>query len=109
MLVKNIFHDKSKCASTVYQGGTGCCCNYCTEYSASGKKWEVSVKGTNKSGEIALVLETNRHGFASYGWFDEYKILIFSCQDWNQVPKEIWKAQIALAKKQCAIKNKYET
>ena len=100
-------YDKSKCKAALWKGYTGCQCSYCDEYANSGKEWKVSVKGDRECGEISIVLDTNRHGLASYGWFDAHKILIFSCNEWQQgVPEDIWLEQIAIAKKYCAKKNK---
>ena len=63
-------------------------------------KWKVDVKGDVVSGwEIAVVREDNIHGFRSYGWFGEEKILISHnggpCR-WP-IPKYIFDASIDLA------------
>lgn len=44
------------------------------------KNWIVDIKGdaNESSWEISVILETNTHGFRSYGWFDNEKILIGS-------------------------------
>lgn len=41
-------------------------------------KWVVSIKGdvTGTSWEIAVVREDNAHGLASWGWFDDSKLLV---------------------------------
>lgn len=40
--------------------------------------WIVDIKGNANDlhWEISVILETNAHGFRSYGWFDNEKIMI---------------------------------
>ena len=42
------------------------------------KKWIVHTKGiaNNDTFEISVLRQDNEHGIASYGWFDENKLLI---------------------------------
>ncbi len=64
-------------------------------------KWIVNVKGGAGKGsfEISVVREDNEHGIASYGWFDDNKLLIGSsggpCCD--TVTPRIWIGLMALA------------
>jgi hypothetical protein len=41
-------------------------------------KWVVDIKGKagSRSFEISVLLDTNSHGKASYGWFGKDKLLI---------------------------------
>lgn len=78
------------------QGYSGCYCSYCRGYKAQRGKWIVNVKGNAKhGGEIAVLRENNRHGIASYGWFDEDKHKVFSSME--DVHPKIWKASLETA------------
>ncbi len=64
-------------------------------------KWIVNVKGGpgKPSFEISVVREDNEHGIASYGWFDDNKLLI--CHNGGPCPwgvtSRIWNGLMALA------------
>jgi hypothetical protein len=68
------------------------------------------VKGNRFHGaEISAVLESNRHGFASWGWFDKAKKCLFSFERWQgEVPLDIWEMQLKLAKNYVKKLNKKE-
>ena len=64
-------------------------------------KWIVHTKGgpNRASFEVAVVLENNRHGQASYGWFGPDKLLIShnggAC-DWP-VTNAVWNRLLRIA------------
>lgn len=66
-------------------------------------KWIAHVKGAagSQSFEIAVLREDNAHGIASYGWFDDNKLLVTHsggpCH-WPLTPL-IWNHQVRLAHK----------
>ena len=68
-------------------------------------EWSVDVKGSRKSGswEISVVRNSNEHGFKSYGWFDEDKILVSHnggpCH-WP-IPKAVWDGNMKIAEDLC--------
>lgn len=67
-------------------------------------KWKVLVlgrKGTTEW-EITVVHVDNKHGQESYGWYDNDKILVSTCDDFG-IPllREVWDGQIKLAKEIC--------
>ena len=98
-------YDKEKCSSRIFQGYTGCMCDYCKWYGSQKGRWIVSKKGTptNEHHEIALVRENNRHGLASYGWNGENKIIISSSTNYT-IPKEVFDTLLKTAQK---LANKY--
>lgn len=64
------------------------------------RKWIVHTKGRHDDGfEICVIRADNVHGLASYGWFDENKILISSsgspCN--TKIPFFVWQRLVALA------------
>ena len=93
-------YDKSKCTSKLMKGYSGCMCDYCQNFKNQGGKWKLSIKGNRFNGaEIAAVRANNRHGFASWGWFDKHKLCLFSFDDWQgKVPLDMWEEQLKLAK-----------
>jgi hypothetical protein len=93
-------YDKSKCKSPMFKGYTGCMCTYCEWFKNQRGEWKLSIKGNRFYGaEIAAVRENNRHGFASWGWFDKYKKCLFSFERWQGgVPLDMWNMQKELAK-----------
>jgi len=64
--------------------------------------WEVCIKGgpNKRSFEISVIRSDYKHGHASYGWFDENKLLISHnggpC-DWP-VTVSIWDRLVGVAK-----------
>ena len=93
-------YDKTKCTSKYLQGYSGCCCNYCRAYSQLGGKWIVDIKGSWMHGEISVIRESFRHGFASWGWFEKNrKIMVYSDSHRWGTPYEVFKAHIETAKK----------
>ena len=74
--------------------------------------WIAHAKGgpASSSFEIAVVRENNTHGIASYGWFDERKLLVSHnggpCR-WG-VTKPVWDKLIALAEYEAARLNALE-
>jgi hypothetical protein len=65
------------------------------------KQWTVDVKGgpNKRSFEISVIKTGNSHGKASYGWFDQEKVLISHnggpCH-WPLVPI-VWNKMLKLA------------
>lgn len=68
-------------------------------------RWKVNIKGEkgSSSWEIAVIREDNKHGFESYGWFDERKLLISHnggpCH-WPIIGT-VWDRQVELAYEIC--------
>jgi hypothetical protein len=62
-------------------------------------KWIVDVKGRQgASFEISVVLDSNKFGIESWGWFDENKLLISSsgAGNWG-LTKHVWDKMMLLA------------
>ena len=70
--------DKELCKGKMLQGYSGCCCDYCRSFKLLKGRWIVNIQGAagKETFEISVLRENNRHGIASYGWFDEEKLLI---------------------------------
>lgn len=64
-------------------------------------RWVVSTKGApgDRAFEISIVREDNKHGLASYGWFDDAKLLVSHngapCE-WP-ITKRVWDGLVILA------------
>lgn len=64
-------------------------------------KWVVATKGgpSVDSFEISVLRDDNKHGKASYGWFDKDKLLISQsggpCR--NKVNRRVWDKLVAIA------------
>ncbi len=64
-------------------------------------RWKVQVKGRkcSKGFEISVIKQSNKHGQASWGWFDKTKLLISHnggpC-DWP-LTSIVWDKMIVLA------------
>lgn len=100
-------YDKTKCTASLFKGYSGCCCNYCTEYSNQKSKWTLHIFGGPARGhEVSLVRETNRHGLASWGWSGPNKIIVSTNS--NTVPKEVFYAIVKTARSLVYKKNKKE-
>ena len=98
-------YDKRFCKGNLLKGYSGCCCQYCQDYKSLRGKWSIQIHGSRIGGfEISVLRENNRHGKASYGWFDEDKILIVERD--TMVPKRLWDAFLKLAKKESDRLNK---
>lgn len=74
-------------------------------------EWLVDIKGDRHgSWEISVIRKGNLHGFASYGWFDENKLLISHNGGPCHWPIEqfVWDKQIEIANEFCKIMNDKE-
>jgi hypothetical protein len=102
-------YDKSKCTSLLgFKGYSGCMCSYCQKYANSLSPWTVNLLGKlGDAFELSIVRKTNRHGIASYGWFDDRKLLVsHSFHQFTVNNKKIWDGLIKLAAKVCDDMNK---
>lgn len=97
-------YDKTKCQGNLLKGYTGCRCVYCYTYSQLPSKWVVVCHGNHQKFELSLVRDTNRHGKASWGWFDKNKLKIGD----GTLPYETFKDLCIFAEKQKEKKNKEE-
>ena len=104
--------DETRCTGNLLQGYTGCMCDYCQAFKRLPGTWIVNTKGgpNRRSFEVSVLRENNRHGIASYGWFDESKSLISHnggpCQ-WP-VPDRVWTGLVKLAHEFAEELNKQE-
>lgn len=104
--------DREQCEGGLLKGYSGCMCDYCRSYKQLRGKWTVNVKGAAEEVpfEISIVRANNRHGVASYGWFDDDKLLIAHnggpCR-WPLIPT-VWNRMLILAKEVAAELNKKE-
>lgn len=73
-------------------------------------KWIAHIKGEagDKSFEICVVKKDNTHGFKSYGWFDENKLLISHNGGPCHWPLEkiVWDKLVKVAEEVAEILNK---
>ena len=73
-------------------------------------KWIVDVKGKkgSSSWEISVIKSTNSHGFESYGWFDDDKLLVSHSGGPCRWPicDFVWGKQIEIANELCEKLNK---
>ena len=75
-------------------------------------RWEVNTKGGpgQEAFEIAVLRADNRHGKASYGWFDDRKLLISHnggpCR-WP-VTQRVWEKLVCVAEEVAAELNALE-
>ena len=93
-------YDKTKCQSDFFKGYSGCQCSYCQSYKNLPSRWVVNIFGDETHSEISVVRENNRHGRASWGWFDKDKKFVFGHDDWQgKIDKNLFNSHIRRAEK----------
>lgn len=102
--IQSILFDKAQCQGNLLQGYSGCRCNYCMAFKNQKSPWIVIVHGDHRKYEISIVRKTNRHGQASWGWFDDKKILIGE----GKGPKDLFKQLKVFAQERADAWNKNE-
>lgn len=101
-------YNREKCSNNLFKGYSGCHCNYCHQYSLLNGKWIVYIHGgSDKSSEVSVVRENNRHGQKSWGWYGDSKILIYESR--NATILSVWIAVLYAAKKVAREKNREES
>lgn len=109
-------YDKSKCQAKQFKGYTGCMCEYCLWYLTLLGDWKVNVKEPAFRGEISIIRENNRHGFASCGWdhpnrkvilFSDYHRMLGNFNN-NELKNKAWNELIKMAHRYAKLLNKQD-